>query len=230
MTAAGSASVWAAVVALGAFHGANPSMGWLFAVSNGMFERRGRAVFEALPPIAFGHLLAMAAVLLPIAAVSTLAAQLPLVRTLAGVAIAAFGVYRLVVRRHPRVLARIGAGHLTLWSFVMATSHGAALMLVPIYLGMANMHGMPGEAMPAGSDMSGGVHAAAMATVGRVGNGLIAAAAVAIVHTAAMLLVAGAIAWIFFRYVGIALLPRVWFNVDLVWGIALIVAGVIAIA
>src|SRR5438309_1116050 len=102
-------------------------MGWLFAVSNGMFERRSRAVFAALLPIGLGHLLAMAAVLLPLAVISALAAQLTVVRAVAGTLIIGFGVYRFVVRRHPRVLARIGASHLTLWSFVMATAHGAAL-------------------------------------------------------------------------------------------------------
>ena len=103
MTAVGSAAIWAAVIGLGAFHGANPSMGWLFAVSNGMFARRGRAVFAALPPVALGHLLAMAAVLLPIAAVSALSARMAAVRVADGVIIIAFGLYRLIVRRHPRL-------------------------------------------------------------------------------------------------------------------------------
>ncbi|HXW76983.1 MAG TPA: hypothetical protein VEJ20_06195, partial [Candidatus Eremiobacteraceae bacterium] len=185
MTAAGSLQAWAAVVALGAFHGANPSMGWLFAVSNAMFARRARAIFEALPPIALGHLLSMAAVLLPVAAIAALSTQLALVRIVAGVAIIVFGIYKLVVRRHPRVLSRIGAGHLTLWSFVMASAHGAGLMLVPIYLGMAPMKGEP--SMPG------------MAAMGQVGNGIAVAAAVAVVHTVAMLAVAAAIAWVFFR-------------------------------
>jgi hypothetical protein len=200
-------------------------MGWLFAVSNGMFERRARAVFAALPPIGLGHLLAMAVVLLPLAAVSALAARFTIVRAVAGAIIIAFGIYRLVVRRHPRMLARIGASHLVLWSFVMASAHGAALMLVPVYFGMA---GMSGASM---DDMGGSsrAHATAMATLGRVGSGLIAAGSVAVVHTAAMLVVAGAIAWIFYRFVGLALLRRVWFNVDLLWAVALIAAGVIAI-
>jgi len=188
-------------------------MGWLFAVSNGMFERRARAVFAALPPIGLGHLLAMAAVLLPVAMVSALAARFALVRVVAAAVIIAFGVYRLLVRRHPRVLARIGPGHLTLWSFVMATGHGAASMLVPVYFGMMRL--------PARDT--------AMVAMGRVGSGLAAAAAIAIVHTLAMLVVAGAIAWVFYRYVGLALLRRVWFNVDLVWAVALIVTGTIAL-
>ena len=201
-------------------------MGWLFAVSNGMFERRVRAVFTALLPIGLGHLLAMAVVLLPVAVISALSTRFTIVRAIAGVVIIAFGVYKLAVRRHPRVLARIGASHLTLWSFVMATAHGAALMLVPVYFGMTGM--APGAGGGAMSGMSG-AHAAAMAGVARVGVGMSTAAAVAVVHTLAMLFVAGTIAWIFYRYVGLALLPRVWFNVDLVWGVALIAAGVIAL-
>lgn len=215
-----SVPLWAAVVGLGAFHGANPSMGWLFAVSNGMVERRDRAVFAALPPIALGHLLAMAVVLLPLAVVTALAAHFNLVRLTAGAIVVAFGVYRLIVRRHPRALVRIGSAHLTLWSFVMATAHGAALMLVPVYFGMV--------AMSADAMNAGGAHAQAMAAIGNVGNGLAAASAVAIVHTAAMLVVAGAIAWIFYRFIGLALLTRIWFNVDLLWAIALIAAGVVA--
>lgn len=100
----------------------------------------------------------------------------------------------------------------------MATAHGAALMLVPVYFGMAAMNA---DAMNAG-------HARAMAAIGNVGNGLAAASAVAIVHTAAMLVVAGAIAWIFYRFLGLALLSRIWFNVDLLWAAALIAAGAIA--
>jgi len=203
-------------------------MGWLFAVANGMFERRVRGVFVALPPIALGHLLAMALVLLPLAAIAALASAFVYVRTIAGVAIIAFGVYRLIVRRHPRVLARIGAANLTLWSFVMATAHGAALMLVPVYLGAASaphavMDGMRGNLM------DGRPHAAHMTSVGQVGSGLALAGGVALVHTISMLVVAGAIAWLFYRYFGLALLHRVWFNVDIVWAAALIVAGVITL-
>ena len=216
-----SAPLWAAVIGLGAFHGANPSMGWLFAVSNGMMERRTRAVFSALPPIALGHFFAMAVVLLPIAVVTALSVHFNVVRLVAGAIVIAFGIYRLIVRRHPRALTRIGSAHLTLWSFVMATAHGAALMLVPVYFGMA---AMSAEAMNAG-----GAHAQAMAAIGNIGSGLAAASAVAIVHTAAMLVVAGAIAWLFYRFLGLALLTRIWFNVDLLWAIALIAAGTIAI-
>lgn len=226
MTLPGSLPIWAAVVLLGAFHGANPAMGWLFAVSNGMFERRGRAVIAALPPIALGHLLAMALVLLPVAVVAALASRMVLVRAVAALVIIAFGIYRLIVRRHPRVLARIGAGNLTLWSFVMATAHGAALMLVPVYLGMR----LNAKAMPTEADHAlGGMHASAMEALGHASAGLALAATVAVVHTAAMLLVAGTIAWVFYRYFGLTLLRRVWFNVDVVWAAALILAGIVTL-
>jgi len=203
-------------------------MGWLFAVANGMFERRVRGVFAALPPIALGHLLAMALVLLPLAAIAALASAFVYVRAVAGVAIIAFGVYRLVVRRHPRVLARIGAGNLTLWSFVMATAHGAALMLVPVYLGAARMAhtGMGGMH---GGALGGGDHTAHPSIGSQAGSGLALAGGVALVHTVAMLVVAGALAWVFYRYFGLALLHRVWFNVDVVWAAALIVAGLFTI-
>ena len=198
-------------------------MGWLFAVSNGMFERRSRAVFAALPPIALGHLLAMAIVLLPIAVLTTLSTHLAIVKGAAGALIIAFGVYRLIVRRHPRALARIGAAHLTLWSFVMATAHGAALMLVPVYFKMSESMSMRG------SMLGGGAHAALMADLGRAGSGLWLAAIVAVVHTTVMLAVAAAIAWIFYRYLGLTLLRQVWFNTDIVWAIALIAAGIVAL-
>ena len=211
-------------------------MGWLFAVSNGMFERRARGVFSALPPIAAGHLLAMALVLLPLAAIAALASAFVYVRVIASAVIITFGVYRLIVRRHPRVLARIGAGNLVLWSFVMATAHGAALMLVPVYFGAAAISsvtvagGMQGS-ITGGMQgaMGGGEHAAQLASVARAGSSMALAGAVAIVHTVAMLIVATAIAWLFYRYLGLALLNKVWFNVDIVWAVALIIAGLITL-
>ena len=202
-------------------------MGWLFAVSNGLFERRARAVFTALPPIALGHLLAMALVLLPLAALAAFGSALPYIRAIAGAAIITFGVYRLFVRRHPRVLARIGASNLTLWSFVMATAHGAALMLVPVYLGAAATASM---AMPG---MHGGPTAGQANTIpsqsAYAGRDMALAGAVALVHTMAMLAVAAAIAWLFYRFFGLTLLRQVWFNVDIVWAVALIIAGIITI-
>src|SRR5689334_5181612 len=132
--------VWLAIVGLGFYHGINPGMGWLFAVSNGMQERRGSAVFAALPPLAAGHVLAMAAVLLPFALLAVSMEQVKALELFAGAALIAFGVYKLVKRRHPRYLVRVGPDRLMLWSFLMATAHGAGLMLLPAYLGLGSTH------------------------------------------------------------------------------------------
>jgi hypothetical protein len=202
---------WLAIVGLGLYHGINPGMGWLFAVSNGMQERRARAVFAALPPIAAGHVLAMAAVLLPFALLAVSMEQMRALGLLAGCALIAFGVYKLMKRRHPRFLARIGPDRLILWSFLMATAHGAGLMLLPVYLGLGSPYH----------------DHAAMERV--AGAGIMSAALVAVVHTSAMLLIGGAIAWAVYRYLGLRLLQRAWFNLDLLWSLCLIVVGGIAV-
>jgi hypothetical protein len=205
---------WLAIVALGCYHGLNPGMGWLFAVSNGMQEKRGSAVFAAVPPIAAGHVLAMAAVLLPFALVTVSLEQVRGLGLIAGCLLIGFGVYKLVNRRHPRFLARVGSDHLVLWSFLMATAHGAGLMLLPVYLGLGAMsHAGPGH----------------MAMAELAGVGILSASLVALVHTGAMMLVGGIIAWTVYRYLGLSLLRRAWFNLDLVWAGCLIVVGSIAL-
>jgi hypothetical protein len=205
---------WLAIVGLGCYHGINPGMGWLFAVSNGMQEKRGSAVFAALPPIAAGHVLAMAAVLLPFALVTVSLDQVRALGVVAGVALIAFGGYKLVNRRHPRFLVRVGPDRLVWWSFLMATAHGAGLMLLPVYLGLGMSHAGSGHA--------------AMAQV--AGAGMVSASLVAVVHTGAMLLIGGLIAWTVYRYLGLRLLQRAWFNLDLLWAVCLIAVGGIAVA
>jgi hypothetical protein len=207
---------WLAIVALGAYHGLNPGMGWLFAVSNGMQERRGRAVFLALPPIAFGHLLAMAAALLPFTVLGFYLERVGEIRTAAGLVLVGFGVYKLLSQRHPRFLARIGPSHLTLWSFLMATAHGAGLMLVPVVLVFS-----PG---------AHAAHGGHQPLIEAAGESLSLTLIAATVHTAAMALTGGAIAWVVYRYVGLGLLNRSWLNLDLLWGVLLIVVGAIALA
>ena len=206
---------WLAVVALGAYHGVNPGMGWLFAVSNGMQARHSGGVFAALPPIALGHFLAMAAALLPFALVGFYLERLSVIRAAAGLILVAFGIYKLRSQQHPRYLARIGSSHLTLWSFLMATAHGAGLMLVPVVLGLC--------VDDRGTD--GGHRALAELVRGSLGLMLVAA----VVHTVAMLLTGGAIAWAVYRYLGLGLLRRSWFNLDLLWAVLLILVGVIAL-
>src|SRR5437870_6036037 len=126
---------WLVLVGLGAFHGINPGMGWLFAVALGLQEQSQRAVRRALLPIALGHAASIGVV---VVAVSLLQAVLPeqLMRYLCAALLGAFGLWRLVRARHPRwVGMRVGFRDLMLWSFLMATAHGAGLMIVPILLG-----------------------------------------------------------------------------------------------
>ena len=207
---------WLTVVALGAYHGLNPGMGWLLAVSSGMQARRASGVLAALPPIALGHFLAMGAALLPFALLGLYLERIGGIRAASGAILIAFGIYKLLSQRHPRFLARIGPSHLVLWSFMMATAHGAGLMLVPVVLGLC---AQPGNAH--------GSHAPLQALAGGdLGLSLLASA----LHTIVMVLAGGAIAWAVYRYVGLGVLRRAWINLDLLWALLLIAMGVIALA
>ena len=128
--------LWLAVIASGLYHGLNPGMGWPLAVSAGLMERSPRALVAALGPLAAGHLLAMLLVILPFALLVALVEWQRTIQVGASLLVIAFGLYLLVNRRHPRALARISPSQLGLWSFAVALAHGAALMLVPIYLGL----------------------------------------------------------------------------------------------
>lgn len=198
---------WAALVLLGAFHGINPAMGWLFAVALGLQEHRRTAVLRALLPIALGHALAIAAaVLVPV----LLGFSLPLsyIRWLVAAILIAVG-FRFLLR-HPHLRwagMRVGMSDLTLWSFLVATVHGAGLMVVPIFLGMSstNHHaaapGYPESAVPA-----------------------VAFTATAL-HTASYLVVTATIALLVFEKFGLGLLRKAWFNLDLIWAAALVTTG-----
>ena len=128
--------LWLAVIASGLYHGVNPGMGWPLAVSAGLMERSPRALVAALWPLAAGHLLAMLLVILPFALLVALVEWQRQIQIGASLLVIAFGIFRLVNRRHPRALARIPPTQLGLWSFAVAIAHGAGLMLVPIYLGL----------------------------------------------------------------------------------------------
>jgi hypothetical protein len=208
---------WLAVLSMGAYHGLNPGMGWLFAVSNGLQTRKASGVFLALPPIAFGHLLAMAAALLPFALLGLYLDRASVIQAAAGILVSGFGIYKLFAQKHPRFLARIGPSQLTLWSFLMATAHGAGLMLVPVVLG-----GICGGARSA--------HDGHQALLEIARDDVSLSLAAAVLHSLAMVLTGGAIAWLVYRYVGLGFLRRAWFNFDLLWAILLIVVGAIAIA
>jgi hypothetical protein len=200
---------WITLLALGAWHGLNPGMGWLFAVSRGLQERRGGAVVEALPPIALGHALAIGVALL-VVAIGRASIPLSAMRWVTAAVLIGFGVSRLVRHRHPRwVGMRVGFRDLTVWSFLMATAHGAGLMVAPLFVVDS---ARPSCHADAGLMLSGPI------------DYLVATVA----HTAAMLAVAGVIALVVYYKVGLALLRRAWFNLDWLWAIALIAAGVFA--
>ena len=207
---------WMAVFGLGMFHGINPAMGWLFAVALGLQEQKRAAVLRALPPMVVGHALSVGIII----AVVLLARVSLAPRTLKIVAAAilfAFGLYRLLRSRHPNwVGMRVGFGDLTLWSFVMASAHGAGLMLVPFFLQSPN--GQTAHHHHVGHQM----HALAFANFSA--PSLLVAAVV--VHTVGYLLMTALVALVVYEYFGVAILRRAWFNIDLVWMLALMITGV----
>jgi hypothetical protein len=194
-------------------------MGWPLAVANGMWTKRDAAVFVTLVPLAFGHFLAMAATLLPFSILLAYLDWSQAIRIAAGGLVAAFGAFKLINRRHPRVLARIGPNHVALWSFLTATAHGAGLMLAPIYLGLCRA-GAPSLLTDRGHE--------AMSDLMR--SGIAASVAVAAVHTIAMAAAGGAMAWGVYRWAGLALLRRAWLNLEGVWAASLVVTGVVSCA
>jgi hypothetical protein len=208
-----TAALWLTVLGLGHYHGLNPGMGWPLAVANGLTERRAGAVFRTVLPLGGGHFAAMAVVLVPLPAPAWYEQWSREIRIAAGTLVLLFGVYRMVDRRHPRALARVPPTRLAWWSFLMATAHGAGLMLVPFTLGLC---------APAGPGMEG-AHAALDDVLAR--SGLLTAVAVAAVHTLAMMAAGLAIAWAVYRYLGLQFLRRSWFNLELAWAASLVLAG-----
>ena len=207
--------LWLAVVASGLYHGFNPGMGWPLAVSAGMMERSPRALLAALGPLAAGHLLAMLLLLLPFAVLVALVEWQRQVQVGASVIVIAFGIFRLVDRRHPRALARIRPTQLGLWSFAVAIAHGAGLMLVPIYLGLCRE-----------ADVDSGHQAASALMNANLGVAVL----VSVVHASAMIAAGGCIAWLVYRYLGLKFVSRSWFNLDATWAISLVLVGTIAMA
>ncbi len=220
MSMDGRPELWLAVIALGAYHGLNPGMGWPLAAANGAWAKRDRAVFETLVPLAAGHFLAMAAALLPFTLIFAYLDWSLTIRMSAGGLVAAYGAFKLIDRRHPRALARVGPKNLTLWSFLIATAHGAGLMLLPFALGLC-----AGDSQASSPIEKGHV---AMSELMRFGA--LTSLAVAAVHTIAMVLGAGFMAWIVYRWVGLRLISRAWLNLDAVWAASLVLTGVASCA
>jgi hypothetical protein len=210
----GTPFVWLALFLLGCYHGLNPGMGWLFAVALGFQERSTGAVLRAIVPLTLGHLLSVA-IIVVLATFASFAFPRSAVHLAAAAILIGFGVYRLVRARHLRwVGMHVGFWGLTLWGFLMSSAHGAGLMLLPfIMAGRANAAGTMSMPMPANG-------AAPAYATGWLMLG---------VHTLGYLLTVVAVALLVYTKVGVRFLRTAWLNLDLVWAVALILTGLIAL-
>ena len=209
----GTTALWLMLL-LGAYHGINPGMGWLFAVALGMQEQKGSAVAKALVPIALGHALSIGGVVL---AASFLGMALPpeAIRYPVAALLFGLGIFSLVRHYHPRwVRMQVGFRDLTVWSFLMASAHGAGLMLLPVLLG--------GRTVEAADHMAGHHQASAAASP-------LAALLATAIHTFAYLAVTGLIAWVVYSRFGLAILRKTWINLNLIWAAALVVTSVVTL-
>lgn len=209
-----TAGLWLAVVLSGAYHGLNPGMGWPLAVSSALMEQRQSALWRALAALAGGHFIAMLGVLLPFALMAVLVDYQREIRIGAALIVVAMGLFIAITRRHPRFLSRIPPSKLALWSFLVALAHGAALMLVPIYLGLCQL-----DELDAGHQAISKI----MTT-----NGLLVLG-VAALHTAAMVLGGGFLAFAVYRWLGLRFLSRSWFNLELIWALSLVLVGLLGL-
>jgi hypothetical protein len=206
-------SSWAALAGLGAFHGINPGMGWLFAVALGLQERSRRAVWRALGPLALGHGLAVAAVAL-VAVAMGVAVPMATLKIPVAVMLAALGIYRLARHRHPSGGGmRVTMSGLAGWSFLMALCHGAGLMVLPVFLNMtATVAAAPSCHSPGASSASA-----------------VTALAATLVHAAGYLAATAGAAWVVYAKLGLGILRTAWLNLDLIWAIALLGTGALTV-
>lgn len=197
---------WLTLAGLGAFHGVNPAMGWLFAVALGLHRGSHRVVLLSLLPIAIGHAIAVAIVAAAIISLGILIDQ-QTIRYVAGALLIGWAVYHVVYGHRHRVRfgIRTGMAGLGLWSFLMATAHGAGLMLVPVLIPLCL------AATPAKEITAAGSLPVSLAAIG--------------VHTLAMLAVTGSIAIVVYEWLGLGFLRRGWINFDRLWTGALVGAG-----
>jgi hypothetical protein len=206
---------WPTLFLLGAYHGINPGMGWLFAVALGMQEKNSKAVVRSLAPITLGHALAIG-VVIGLAGLLGIVLPLNYLKIAVAAGLVTLGIYRLVQNRHFRwVGMQVGFGELTLWSFLMASAHGAGFMVLPVVMGL------PASNAPAGHHMH--MHSAGLQDPL---TGLLAT----LLHTLGYLTLTALIALVVYHKFGLALLRKAWFNLDLVWAAALIVTGLVALA
>jgi hypothetical protein len=207
---------WHAMVLLGAYHGINPGMGWLFAVALGLQQGSARGVWCALPPIVLGHSAAIG-VVLTIAWLAQLVVPTDTLNLVVALVLIALGVYRLRRHRHPRAGGmQVGFRDLTVWSFLMASAHGAGLMVLQFVMPLS------AELTAAQGNHAGHVVALSL--------NLPAVDAMAVgIHTLSYLLVMALVAWVVYHKLGLALLRKAWFNLDSVWAGALVVTGLIVL-
>jgi hypothetical protein len=216
---------WLPLLLLGAVHGINPAMGWLFAVARGLQERNRRALWRALGPLAIGHAFAVAAA---VACAATLGRVAPLgvLRWIVAGALLVVGLDGLRRHRHVQLKGmRVSGRELATWSFLMASAHGAGLMVLPFVLGnsvpvpegMAHHHTM--SAIPAAR----GAMWAGIADVDAV------AIVAPLVHTLGYLVATILLALVVYEKLGVRVLRRAWLNFDLIWGGAMVGAAVFAV-
>lgn len=212
---------------LGIFHGINPGMGWLFAVSLGLQEQRRAAVWSALLPLALGHALAIGLTLVLVGMVG-LMIPVSILKWIVAVILISFGIYKLIRNRHPRYGGmQVNFRQLTTWSFLMASAHGAGLMVLPfLFKGMG--------ADPSMSSAQTHMHSHNTATLVDHASILSSLPAeplmgvfIIVLHTLGYLLVMGLIAVIVYEKLGLRLLKSAWFNIDLIWAGALILSGIL---
>jgi len=213
----GAAGLWLAVLLSGLYHGLNPGMGWPLAVSSALMElkpeRRESALLRALGSLSLGHFLAMLGILLPFTLMLVLAEYERHIRISAGLIVIALGLWLLITQRHPRFLARVPPNRLGIWSFLVALAHGAALMLVPIYLGLCAI-----ETLDTG-------HQAAASLMRNVWIGLV----VAVAHTIMMMASGGALAWGVYRWLGLDAIRKSWIDLERLWALSLVLVGALGL-
>jgi len=195
-------------------------MGWLFAVALGLQRGDRRAVWGALGPLAIGHALAIAAAVAIALGLGVVVSSAG-VRWGAAMLLLALGVLQLRGHRHPalgrwRAGLRASGRELTVWSFVVATAHGAGLMAAPFALRPVQS-GLIGHAGHASHS------AAAMANVLSVDWPTLWATSI---HTAGYLLVTAVLAVVVYERAALHVVRRAWINFDLVWAAALVLTGI----
>jgi hypothetical protein len=200
---------------LGAYHGANPAMGWLFAVSLGMQDKDRASVTRALIPIAIGHELSIALVALLVISLGVLTDTTAL-HVGAAVALIAFGIFRFArPRAHFRwVKGKVNRRELTWWSFLMSTAHGAGLIVAPVLIGSSAAQASTGHDH-AVQDMKLG-----LLSIPQTGLAIV-------LHVGTMLVVMAVISLLVYEKLGVRVLRRTWVNSDHLWASAFVFAGVL---